>query len=79
MISDKETGILVEPGSAEALAREIAALALNRRLLRRMGECAASVVRTRFAWPRIGEALATLVWKMMTARATPSVDEYLRA
>lgn len=65
MISNRETGMLVEPGSAAALAHEIAELASNRGLLQKMGERAAFVLQSKFSWTRIGGELAMLIKEKM--------------
>ena len=59
-ISDGENGILVEPGNAEALGREIARLASDPELRLSLGANARRTVEERFDWAAVAELLLAL-------------------
>lgn len=64
LVDSGRNGILVRPGEAEALADAIRLLALDRELLSRIREGAASSsadFRRRFSWEANGEVLATAI------------------
>jgi glycosyltransferase involved in cell wall biosynthesis len=53
LIRDGETGCLVPPGDAQALAESLLRLLRDRETARRLGQTAQTVVRERFAAPRL--------------------------
>jgi glycosyltransferase involved in cell wall biosynthesis len=71
IVTDPETGWLVEPDDVEALARAIAAAVEDGAGRRRRGERARAEAVERFSWPRLGEELAEVVHAVDTP-ATPA-------
>jgi len=59
-VVDGETGYLVPPKDADALAAKLAILANNRQLAARMGWAGAMRARNLFTWRRVGTELASL-------------------
>ena len=60
IVEDAETGLLVEPGNAEALAAAIARLRDDPDLAARLADAGALRVAERFSWSSITERLVTL-------------------
>ncbi|HUF12206.1 MAG TPA: glycosyltransferase [Longimicrobiales bacterium] len=60
VVRDQETGLLVPPGDADALARAIARLADSPELAARLGRAGAAFVAERFSWNRIIDDLQRL-------------------
>jgi alpha-maltose-1-phosphate synthase len=58
IVEDGETGLLVPPGDAAALAVALERLLADRDLARRMGERGRARVEERFTWRRAADALA---------------------
>lgn len=56
-VVQNETGVLVEPGDAAALARELCRLLGDRELLKSMGKAARERAIERFSWDKIAESL----------------------
>ena len=52
-VQDGKTGLLVTPGSPDALAEGIIALLRDRTRLARMSELGRTWVRERYAWPDV--------------------------
>ena len=55
IVTDGETGFLVEPGDIDALRERISLVLGDRRLARRMGEAARASVLERFTWERCAQ------------------------
>jgi glycosyltransferase involved in cell wall biosynthesis len=65
IVRDGETGLLVPPGSAAALAEALASLAANRETMRRLAVAARLHIETRFAPERIAGELVDFLEKML--------------
>ncbi len=61
IISDGQTGWLVEPGDEPALVAALTEVACNRHERERRGELARAVVRERYSWARASERLAEVL------------------
>lgn len=74
VVRDKECGILVEPGNAEELSKNITYLLKNRELAEQMGEAGSKCVQERFSIDRIIDKLEDRINKMLkggTGRSEP--------
>jgi phosphatidyl-myo-inositol dimannoside synthase len=70
-VSDGETGLLVDPTDASAVAEAITRLLLDRALAARLGAAGAERAR-RFAWPQIVGRVRELLLAQLDAPADPS-------
>jgi glycosyltransferase involved in cell wall biosynthesis len=68
-VEDKETGLLVEPGDAAALADAVERLLADRPLARALGRRAAEVVAERFAADRLVDRLLEVYARMVAGGA----------
>jgi glycosyltransferase involved in cell wall biosynthesis len=59
-LRDGENGLLVKPGSAEALTEAVDRLLSDGRLGRELAASAAALVRSRYRWDHIAEQIAAL-------------------
>jgi glycosyltransferase involved in cell wall biosynthesis len=59
-----KTGLLARPGNAEDLARQLAALATDEALYRRLAEGAAQAFRTEYSLRSVGERYASLITRL---------------
>lgn len=71
VVRDGETGLLVPPGDAGALAEALGRLLGDRRLARRLGEAAAEEARTRFAWRRAAREILATYRELLEEEAGP--------
>ncbi|HWX73716.1 MAG TPA: glycosyltransferase, partial [Solirubrobacteraceae bacterium] len=72
-VLDGETGLLVDPTDAEAVAEAIARLVRDRELSRRLGAAAAERARE-FAWPLIAARVEALLFELLAAAAHAARD-----
>jgi phosphatidyl-myo-inositol dimannoside synthase len=68
-VADGETGLLVDPTDADAVAAAIAALLGDRQLARRLGTAAAARAHT-FAWPLIASRVESLLLEQLDSDAS---------
>ena len=60
IISDRMSGLLVEPGNPDVLAAEVIRLAKNPAFASLLGDCAAKAVQQRFTWKHVVSASLSL-------------------
>jgi glycosyltransferase involved in cell wall biosynthesis len=70
MVADGETGILVEPGDVDGLARGLVELARDEELRRRMGEAAAVRARTELSVAKHVDAMERLLLEAAAPRGS---------
>ena len=70
VVTHEETGLLVPPSDADALARAVLALAGDRDRRRAMGERGAQVVRERFGLDRMVEETLSVYEEILATRTT---------
>lgn len=69
LVEEGETGLLATPGDVEGLAEALEALALDPRLLRRLGEKARERTRERHSWPAVARRYLSLYEEILGGRA----------
>jgi glycosyltransferase involved in cell wall biosynthesis len=78
ILADGETGLLVPPGSPEAMAASLVRLAKNPELRRRLGEQAQQEARSRFGLRRVVEQYQELYDEVRPSAGRALVREQAR-
>jgi glycosyltransferase involved in cell wall biosynthesis len=71
LIADGESGLLVQPGNPETLARGISRLLENENLRRSMGEKALRRVREHFTWEKVADRLGKVYRRVLSNPSKP--------
>lgn len=71
LVDDGETGILVEPNNADALARALRAALVDPARLKRLGEAGRQLVAREYTWPRQVERMRAILEAVAADPTTP--------